>query len=90
MLWVSAIFFTRIMMQTEPLVQRYLSRKQAALYLGVISPATLAKLAVVGGGPRYYKLSRRVGYRIEDLDAWAKARMSTSDTGEAATVRQAA
>ena len=77
-------------MQTEPLIQRYLSRKQAAQYLGVISPATLAKLAVVGGGPRYYKLSRRVGYRIEDLDAWAKARMSTSDTGEAAPVGVAA
>ena len=61
--------------------QRYLSRQQAAEYLGVITPATLAKLAVVGGGPRFYKLRRRVGYTIEDLDAWAQARLSTSDPG---------
>ncbi len=62
-------------------LRKYLSRKEAAEYLGVISPATLAKYAVIGGGPRFYKLSSRVGYTIEDLDAWAQARTSTSDSG---------
>ncbi len=65
--------------------QKYLSRKEAAEYLGVISPATLAKYAVFGGGPRFYKLSSRVGYTIEDLDSWAQPRTSTSDhPGQAA------
>ena len=65
------------------LKQKYLSRKEAGAYLGVISEATLAKLAVVGGGPRFFKLRRRVGYTVEDLDSWAQARNSTSDTGAA-------
>ncbi len=66
--------------QAEPL-RKYLSRKQAAEYLGVISAPTLAKYAVIGGGPRFYKLSSRVGYTIPDLDAWAQAQTSTSDPG---------
>ena len=69
--------------QTGP-QRKYLSRKEAAEYLGVISPATLAKYAVIGGGPRFYKLSSKVGYTVADLDAWVKARTSTSDGGEAA------
>ncbi len=66
--------------QAGPL-RKYLSRKEAAEYLGVISAPTLAKYAVNGGGPRFYKLSSKVGYTIEDLDAWAQARTSTSDSG---------
>ena len=64
--------------------RKYLSRKEAAAYLGVISAATLAKYAVFGGGPRFYKLSSRVGYTIEDLDSWAQPRASTSDPGQEA------
>ena len=64
--------------------QKFLSRKEAAAYLGVISAATLAKYAVFGGGPRFYKLSSRVGYKIEDLDSWAQPKTSTSDPGAAA------
>ena len=67
-------------MQPTP-IRQYLSRKEAAAYLNVIAEATLAKLAVIGGGPRFYKLGRRVGYKIQDLDSWAKARTSTSDPG---------
>jgi hypothetical protein len=33
--------------------------------------ATLAKLAVTGGGPRFRKAGHAVLYEIEDLDAWA-------------------
>ena len=67
-------------MQPAP-IQRYLSRKEAAAYLNVVKAATLAKLATIGGGPRFFKFGHRVGYRIEDLDSWAKARTSTSDPG---------
>ena len=58
-----------------------LSRPNAAERIG-LSPATLAKLAVVGGGPRYLKLGRRVVYRASDLDAWVAAR-SVANTAEA-------
>ena len=68
----------------SPSRQRFLSRKQAAEYLGVVSEATLSKLAVLGGGPKFYKLGRRVGYTIEDPEAYAHARTSTSDGAEAA------
>ncbi len=70
-------------LQSDPATpqRKYLSRKEAAEYLGVISAPTLAKYAVIGGGPRFYKLSSKVGYTIEDLDAWAQVRTSTSDPG---------
>ena len=35
------------------------------------APATLAKLAVVGGGPRFRKAGRTPLYAPADLDAWA-------------------
>lgn len=71
----------------------FLSRREAAAYFQekygapcAISPKTLAKLAVTGGGPAYYKFGRRVGYTTQSLDAWAKSRFSeerssTSDAG---------
>lgn len=57
-----------------------LSERQAARRLG-LSPRTLANLRVVGGGPCFRKLGRRVLYRPQDLDGWAdqKARRSTSE-----------
>jgi len=66
----------------------YLRRKDAATYLherfGEGSASSLAKLAVTGGGPRYFKYGRKsVFYLRSDLDAWATSRMvprfSTSD-----------
>lgn len=36
------------------------------------APATLAKLAVVGGGPAFYKAGRWPMYDPADLDAWAR------------------
>ena len=72
---------------------RLLRRKDAAQFLrerfGVGSAATLAKLAVVGGGPPFRKLGRLPLYAPDDLEAWARAkisgpRASTSDKGEAA------
>jgi hypothetical protein len=59
---------------------QYLSNQEAADILK-LSPRTLEKLRVIGGGPRYRKLGRRVVYSIQDLESWAEARAydSTSD-----------
>jgi Helix-turn-helix domain len=59
----------------------YLTNEEAAGFLK-LSPRTLEKQRVIGGGPRFRKFGRRVIYAIEDLEAWANARAcaSTSDS----------
>jgi len=52
---------------------RYLTNDEAAAYLR-LSPRTLEKQRVIGGGPRFRKFGRRVMYAVSDLDAWADAR----------------
>ncbi len=52
---------------------RYLTNDEAAAFLR-LSPRTLEKQRVIGGGPRFRKFGRRVMYAIVDLDAWADAR----------------
>ena len=65
-----------------------LRRREAADYLrgkGIpIASPTLAKLACLGGGPRFRKFGRTVLYESADLDAWigerlTEKRRSTSD-----------
>ena len=49
-----------------------------------ISPRTLERWRIVGGGPPYRKLGPQiVRYSVEDLDAWfaGSRRVSTSDPG---------
>jgi hypothetical protein len=68
-------------------------RQSAAEYLrtkhGIeVAVQTLAKLACIGGGPRFAKFGRFPMYAPADLDAWAKERMtpplrSTSDKADA-------
>ena len=62
--------------------QPLLTTQDAALYLHV-SPRTLEKWRLQGGGPRYRKLVHRVVYTQADIDAWVdgQARTSTSDPG---------
>lgn len=62
-----------------------LTTAEAAKYVG-LSPSTLAKLRVFGGGPSYYKLSRRVVYDTRSLDFYLQSRMrkSTSDAEQGA------
>ena len=58
-----------------------LSVSGAAEYVGV-SVSYLNKLRSAGGGPVYQKIgTRRVTYRLSDLDAWLAAgrRKSTSE-----------
>lgn len=51
----------------------------------IVAPATLAKLAVIGGGPAFYKPgARTVLYDVAELDRWAseklgRPRVSTSN-----------
>ena len=56
-----------------------LTRDQAAARIG-LAAATLAKLAVFGGGPPMVKLGRSVRYRASDLDAWLGQRTVISTT----------
>ena len=52
---------------------RYLTNNEAAAFLR-LSPRTLEKQRVIGGGPRFRKFGRRVMYAIVDLETWADAR----------------
>jgi hypothetical protein len=68
---------------------RLFRRKEAAEYVvqtwGMpLSPKTLAKLAVTGGGPPFRKIGKFPLYENSDLDTWVTSRMgkkqgSTSD-----------
>ena len=40
------------------------------------APSTLAKMAVMGGGPAYRKAGNVPLYDPADLDAWAEAKLS--------------
>jgi hypothetical protein len=70
----------------------YFRRRDAAAYLrakyGFGANKTLAKLASVGGGPRFRMVGRFPVYAPEDLDAWAMARIGepVKSTSEARAV----
>ncbi|WP_428994889.1 helix-turn-helix domain-containing protein [Escherichia coli] len=57
-----------------------MTNDEAADYLR-LSPRTLEKQRVIGGGPKFRKFGRRVMYAVSDLDAWADQRSyeATSD-----------
>jgi hypothetical protein len=64
-----------------PLPERRVRRKEAARYLtdawGIpMSPKTLAKLAVIGGGPLFRKAGRIPLYEILELDRYARGKLS--------------
>jgi len=61
------------------------SEKKAAALLG-LSPKTLQKYRIAGGGPKFVHVSGRcIRYRLCDLKTWQEFRLreSTSDTGPA-------
>lgn len=62
-------------------LKQKLSTPEAASYLG-LGKSTLDKLRLIGGGPKFITLGRRVVYDATDLDAWtdARKRSSTSET----------
>ena len=67
---------------------RYLCNDEAADFLK-LSPRTLEKQRVIGGGPKFRKFGRRVVYAMDDLESWANARScdTTSDPNYSATTR---
>ena len=66
---------------------RVLRTPEAAKYLG-LAVSTLEKFRLTGDGPRFVRIGvRAVGYLVEDLDSWLRARVrrSTSDKAEEAS-----
>ncbi len=59
---------------------QYLRREAAADYLltryGFTTAETLSKLASVGGGPVFHKIGSVVVYDPQQLDAWARGKMT--------------
>jgi predicted DNA-binding transcriptional regulator AlpA len=71
---------TNIQQTDDPFVDE----RTAASVLG-LSPRTLQKYRVVGGGPRYSKLGpKSVRYRLSEVNAWADARVKNSTSEYAA------
>jgi hypothetical protein len=60
--------------------EKLLNRSEAAKWLTArgfhIAPQTLAKYAVVGGGPLFHKFGRRPLYPVQCLRAWAENKLS--------------
>jgi hypothetical protein len=74
--------------------QRLLRRKAASDYLREThglerASSTLAKLAVIGGGPIFRRAGRIPLYSPEDLDAWAESLLSAPmrSTSEAVSIK---
>jgi hypothetical protein len=67
--------------EVSPHRPRCLSRRGAAKHLfetyGFGTEKTLAKLAVLGGGPPFHKVgAKTVVYPVDPLDQWAQAKLS--------------
>lgn len=73
----------------KPRLRRWEASDYLRLMHGIeIAPATLAKMASVGGGPGFQKSARVPLYPTDELDRWAIERLgslrrSTSDPGGA-------
>jgi hypothetical protein len=77
---------------------RRLRRVEASAYLnekwGIArAPSTLAKLACIGGGPRFESANRTPLYREDELDTWAQSilsplKHSTSDARHGAALKK--
>ena len=65
-----------------PTNPEFLTTDEAGAFLR-LSPRTLEKQRVLGGGPRFRKFGARVVYAASDLRAWADSRAygMTSDPG---------
>jgi hypothetical protein len=61
-------------------IPKFIERAAAAAYIretwGIPCAAqTLAKLAVIGGGPEYHKVGRSAMYSHTSLDTWANQKL---------------
>jgi len=68
--------------------KEFFTRREASAFVqrkGLpCAPATLSKLATIGGGPNFRKFGRNVVYTPADLDAWIEARLSEPKSNTAA------
>lgn len=74
--------------------QLFLRRKEASAYLrenfGLErAPSTLAKLAVIGGGPPFRLLNRVPLYTPADLDRWVASKLGPRQQSTSDRTRQA-
>jgi hypothetical protein len=82
-------------METHKLLRRKAASKYLVNVHGVpCAPSTLAKLAVIGGGPVFRRMNRVPLYSIDDLDQWIVSKLSgpmrfTSDAHPADAARPA-
>ena len=81
-----ALLLETLRSQGEQAMKRHtvlLNTEQAAAALD-LSPRTLERYRVVGGGPRYRKVGRWVRYLPSDLERWlnSRGRNTTSDDGD--------
>ena len=64
----------------DDMPRRGMTRAETAEYISArwfpCSPKTLAKYAVIGGGPPFRKAGRRPLYEAEPCDKWAKSKIS--------------
>ena len=71
-------------------MKKYLNRSEIAKWLTELgyetSPKTLAKYAVVGGGPRYVKFGNRPLYTREWGLEWAESKTSAPMTSTSEAV----
>ncbi len=84
----SAANATAIIAQTsKPRLRRWEASEYLLATHGLsVATATLAALAVKGGGPKFNKAGRWPLYPLEELDAWARERLGAvvANTSEAA------
>ncbi len=61
---------------TKPRLRRWEASRHLLSEHGIeLAPATLAKLACIGGGPPFQKAGRVPLYPVDLLDEWALARL---------------
>lgn len=73
------------MAKTKKTVEEWLSREEAAEYIG-LSIYWLHKHASTGRGPEYIRIGRKSWYRRKDLDTWLKS-VEAQETAPAATAK---
>jgi hypothetical protein len=66
----------------------FLKTPEAALRVG-LTPATLEKLRVIGGGPPFYRVGpKRILYDPADLDSWVRAKKFASTSQRIASISE--
>ena len=68
---------------------QYMGTRELASFLG-LSPRTLDRYRVSGGGPKFHKFGNRVRYARADVEAWAAERRYSSTSDEGSPVRKTA